>query len=287
MPLDNFKTELTDEQILKAAPSVFATAAAPTVSDKYVYVPSYQIVRDMRNMGFSPVRVREGKKRAPDGRQFALHEIRFRDLREGKSETRAPELGDLTPELILRNSHDRTSGIALDAGIFRLVCLNGMTVADQHFSVRVKHYGNKARELVHEGAGELVNHFGEVIDTCKYWSKIELTDDQMREFAKKAIEARDVTTEIDPTTILTPRRWNDTKPTLWNVFNRAQENFTNGNVWGRRSTGHVRHINRITSLARDVDLNRKLWTAAAEMAESIQPRSNGTPVVKSAASELV
>jgi hypothetical protein len=54
---------------------------------------------------------------------FQRHMVRFqrRDV--------VAEVGDYAPEVILLNSHDRSSGYQLHAGLFRFVCRNGMMVA--------------------------------------------------------------------------------------------------------------------------------------------------------------
>ena len=54
---------------------------------------------------------------------------------------------------------------------------------------------------------------------------------------------------------------------LWRVFNRAQENITNGYMLGRTGQNRVRALNRITSLRTDMDFNSGLWELAQATAE--------------------
>lgn len=269
MPFDQ---PLSDDQIREQAPSVFATHAADGVSDRYAYLPSYTVLRQMRTMGLQPVAVAEGRKKAPEGRAYAMHQIRFRKVGDRDWANETKELGQLVPEVILRNSHDRTSPLDFSAGIRRLVCLNGMTVAQQEMTVKVRHVGRNTADQVYSGVAQIINRFGEVIDTAKYWRSIKLTPLQLDQFAQRALQIRGTSLSAETARVLRPTRWQDEGRDLWNVFNRAQENLTKGNVRGQNVHGQRRLISRITSLSADIDLNRKLWGAAAELAEEISPR---------------
>lgn len=264
MPFDGF---LNDDAIRAKAPSVFATHAAAGVSDKYAYLPTYQAVRDMRLMGLEVVSVREGFKRSVEGRNYAIHELRMRrpgDVSQGR------ELGDLFPEAILRNSHDRSSNYSLGAGIHRLVCKNGMTVADHAFTVNLRHIGRNQADKLHAGVQMIMGNLPKVLDIANEWNGIKLSSYQMFDFAKKATELRGTSIAIDPMQVLHRRRWNDEGDSLWSVFNRVQENFTKGGLRGRGTNGQRRAISGIRTLSADVDFNKKLWTAASELAAEVK-----------------
>jgi hypothetical protein len=266
MPFDG----LTDDQIRQAAPSVFATHASSKVSDRYAYLPSYHVVRSMRSLGFQPVEVRQGVKKAPDGREYAMHEIRFEKAGvDWANQTK--ELGMIVPQALFRNSHDRTSGADMSAGLKRLVCLNGMTVMDSDMRFSVRHTG---RELTGNFLGavqSITSQFARVVEVAKRWQKIELSPDQTRAFAMKALELRGTTIEVPEQHVLWSRRALDNGADLWSVFNRAQENMTRGGAQGRSAKGAWRAVQGIKSLAVDIDFNKKLWSAAADLAETVQP----------------
>lgn len=42
-----------------------------------------------------------------------------------------------------------------------------------------------------------------------------------------------------------------------------------GNVSGRTAQGRARKLNKVTSLVSEVDLNRRLWSAAAAIADEV------------------
>lgn len=268
MPFDQPR-ELTDDDIRRLAPSVFATAPAPTVSDRYSYLPSYPVLRSMRLMGLVPTQVREGRKKNPDGREYAMHEIRFRKV-DDDTANKTRELGMLVPEALLRNSHDRTSPLDLQAGISRLVCLNGMTVMDSGFHVKLRHAGTNPG-MVQDAVQTIVSSFGRAIDKAKEWAAIPMAIQQQLDFAMVALDIRGTALAIEPQRVLAARRFDDRGNDLWNVFNRVQENMTKGGILGMSATGRnrMRTLGAVQTLKADIDLNRKLWAAAQSFAASV------------------
>jgi len=102
-----------------------------------------------------------------------------------------------------------------------------------------------------------------------------MTPELARRFGQKALEIRGTSLDVRPERVvanLHTHRWEDRDPSLWNLFNRAQENLMRGDMRGVSGAGRVRRLKRITSLSSEVDLNRKLWLAAAAMAEEVKPR---------------
>lgn len=267
---------LTDDEIRAAAPSVFATKPAPGVSDRYAFIPSYPIVRQLRTMNIFPVKARESLKRAPEGRQFAYHELRFRKmasltdrLESTYEDTR--HLGTLVPEIVLRGSHDRTSAYAFSAGVERLVCFNGMTAMVEGFAFVIKHAGRHVPDQVHQAATAITGNFHRIGETADAWSKIEMSPEMRRRFGEAALKIRGSSLAVDPLVVTASHRSIDDPNTLWNVFNRAQENLTKGGLVGRNPHGHANSMRAIKSLVVDVELNKGLWTLAKDFADDLSP----------------
>jgi hypothetical protein len=53
----------------------------------------------------------------------------------------------------------------------------------------------------------------------------------------------------------------------------VQENIVKGGVSGTTASGRRASLKRISTLAADVDFNRKLWTAASDLAAEVKPVS--------------
>jgi Domain of unknown function (DUF932) len=263
---------LNDAEIREIAPSVFADVAAPATSSRYAYVPSYQILREMRLLGLEPVSVREGKKKQPSGRSFAMHQIRFRRADHMAAVAEAG-MGGLIPEVIFRNSHDTTSPASFEAGAERVACLNGLTFPDQSFGgFKVRHTGSPSKRYdeLHAGMSMLLGKLDLTLQVARFWKSIELSVEQMRQFAERAVTIRGSALSLPVEQVLMVRRPEDASPDLWNVFNRAQENLTRGGLAGHTRTSRRAHLKPISSLVVDVDFNRKLWTAASLLAGEVK-----------------
>jgi hypothetical protein len=262
---------LSDDEIRHIAPSVFAIRPAPGVSDKYAFIPSYPIVRQLRTMNIFPVKVREAQKRGSSGRLFAYHEIRFRKLDTDNFAEQTKHLGMLIPEVILRGSHDRTSAYAFSAGIERLVCMNGMTAMVNGFAFVIRHVGKNVPDQVHEAATAITGNFHRIGEVAEAWSKIEMSPEMRRRFGEAALKVRGTSITVDPMVVTASHRQLDDPNTLWNVYNRAQENLTKGGMVGRNTHGHVNSMRAINSLMADVELNKGLWLLASEFAGGSSP----------------
>jgi hypothetical protein len=262
---------LSDDQLREAAPSIFATQAGPDCSDRYAYLPSYQVVRELRNIGLIPINASEGRKKNPQGRAYAMHQITFR---RADYYSVAPELGELTPEVHFLNSHDRTSPLAFDAGLLRAICTNGMRTNDAKLgSFRVRHTGRNRVDEMHEGMKVLLAGLDRTVEVANAWAKIGLSPMQMDRFAESALEIKGTALSINPQRLLTARRYGDEGSNLWSVFNRVQENIVKGGVTGHTATGKNASLKKIGTLAADVDFNRKLWALATQVADEVKPQS--------------
>lgn len=89
---------LSDEQIFRTAPSVFANAAHDSRSERYTYIPTCEVVNGLRAEGFLPFMVCQAKSRIEGKTEFTKHMLRFRHDGQINSDT--------ANEIILVNSHD-------------------------------------------------------------------------------------------------------------------------------------------------------------------------------------
>ncbi len=130
LPKSRGAAALSDEELRRCAPSIFASQPIDTVSDRYSFLPTSSVLKGMRENGWLPVRAEQQSVRTEARRGFQKHLIRF---------ARAEHLGSweknqVRPEVVLLNSHDKSSAYQLHCGLFRLVCSNGMVVSDARFT---------------------------------------------------------------------------------------------------------------------------------------------------------
>lgn len=262
------RVPLTDEQIMRVAPSVFADQPHESRGERYAYIPTSRVVQGLRNEGFLPMAVGQSRTRVPGKRDFTKHMLRFRH-RDSVDQI----VGQEVPEIVLLNSHDGTSSYQLMGGIFRLICSNGMIVGDTTSEVRVRHSGNILDNVI-EGSYEVINDIQRVIPVIDDWKKIHLTYEQRKAYAEAALglrwdadEAGNVQAPVSATSLLNPRRYEDRGDSLWHTFNVTQENLIRGGLRGKGSTGKRMTTRAVASVTENVKLNRALWSLTSKMAE--------------------
>jgi hypothetical protein len=205
---------LTNDQLMRTAPSVFATQPWDRMSAKYAFIPTIQVVEKMRSEGFVPVAASQSRTRIEGKQDFTKHMIRFRDVRNGDAPA-IRTLGSIYPELVLTNSHDGASAYKLDAGLFRLVCLNGMVVSDGTVSqINVRHSGSV--DGIIDAPYSIVEEFPKMLESVEKFSQLRLNEGQRAAFATAALELRYDAGEspITPAQVMRPRRLEDNDPTL-------------------------------------------------------------------------
>lgn len=261
-------TPLTMDEIRRAAPSAFAMEPYHDRSSRYAYIPTSAIIEGMLSNGFLPFQASQSRTRIEDKKEHTKHMIRFR------APNASLVVGDSFPEIVLINSHDGSSAYKLMAGIFRLVCSNGLVVADSMIdSVHIRHSGNVIAE-VSRGSVELVDHMPKCIDAIQRWKDIQLNAGEQAIFADSAHMVRfadsdgKINTPIQSNQLLKPRRYDDKGTDLWSTFNRVQENVIKGGLTARtpgaaRRTG----MREVKGIDQNVNLNRALWNLAERMAE--------------------
>jgi hypothetical protein len=225
------------------------------------------MLETLRGEGFVPYFAQQRTK-TEDKRAYAKHVLRFRH--EGYLVDHL-EVGDVVPEVVLLNSHNGSSSYRMLAGLFRLVCANGLVVGNSFEEVRVRHTGDVIGRVV-EGAYKVLAMSQKVIGKVAVWQSLPLSRERMFAFAKDAHALRfpePANAPIDPPRLLQARRRSDAEDqSLWGIFNRVQENLIRGGQYGTSITADGRRRNTrvrpINSIDRDTAINRALWDLAEQ-----------------------
>jgi len=177
----------------------------------------------------------------------------------------------------MTNSHDGFNAFQFKVGIFRLVCSNGLVIADEEFSdFKIRHKGytfDELRNVVNQAVKDLPNKV-EVLNKMK---AKELTQDEMNKLALDAMliragikpgskEAKKF--EYDEETIediLEPTRDEDKGNDLWRVFNVVQEKITQGGFSAALVGAKVRKVRKIKSFEKDLKINQDLFKLATAL----------------------
>lgn len=259
---------LSDNEMRRIAPSLFTPHAAPGVSDRYQYVSTIDVLNTMRKAGYEPVKAGQGTARKPDGGQYTRHVVRMmhRDFLDPSKRN----VGDVVPQVILQNSHNRTSAFHLGSGLERLVCSNGLAVPVAAMSgLRVLHNDVNIHDHILEGL-EYIREVTETIVTPQIEAMTAkvLSKAMQRDFAQavtvlKYGEVRD--DHVEP--LLAVRRGEDEGDSLWAVLNRIQENAVRGGYDAKDAAGRSVKAKPIAAIARDLDFNLDLWSLGAKVLE--------------------
>lgn len=254
-PLDN-------EALYAHVPSIFASEAHDSRSNRYVYVPTIDIVDGLRREGWQPFFAVQSVPRDGSRHGHAKHMLRLRrDDGIGKAEA---------AEVIIVNSHDGTSAYQMFAGMLRFVCTNSMIAGDRFEEVRVPHKGGIQDQII-EGVFTVAEDFPRLIEAAEIMKDTRLSQDEQRVFAEASLVARygEDESPVRPEQIINPRRREDVGPSLWNTFNVVQENIMRGGLDGCRQNaeGRIRRSRTrpINGIDQNLGLNRALWTLAEGM----------------------
>lgn len=262
---------LSDDQIARIAPSVFAAEKHESRSERYAYIPTIEVLNGLRREGFQPFSVSQGRSRIAGKAEFTKHMLRLRHADQSHLALKGGQVGEEVNEIVLINSHDGTSSYQMMSGVFRLICSNGMVVQTETLNdVRIKHSGDVI-QAVTQGAYDVLDGFGIIRDVTENMKALRLTAPEAMIFADAALSIKydeeDSPAPFAARELVRPRRREDTNPDLWTTFNVIQENLVRGGIAGRTADGRRTRTREVTAIDSNVKLNRALWTLAERMAE--------------------
>jgi len=266
--LDLEKSEfLNDAQIAEQAPCVFNENPSAEVSKHYTHIPTSKVINDMRTLGWDVVDAKEVKARKNSTRGFQKHLVVFRNpdvVINGKD-------GDTVfPQVLLTNSHDGKNAFTFTAGLFRMICENGLVISTSTFEdVKMRHMGYSFEELQVK-IKEMVEKLPLTVESMNKMQATELDQNEMVKFAKEAISTRFPEKElkrikIDFNQLLTPTRDEDCGSDLWSRFNVIQEKIISGD-FTYIAGGKVRKAREIKNFKQDQKINKDLFDLALEYA---------------------
>jgi hypothetical protein len=261
--------------IERVTPSVFATAPHESRSERFVAIPTSDVVQGLMRQGFVPMEARQGGSRDIGKRSFTKHLLRLRHPDMGAHEG----LGGLFPEVVIVNGNDGTSSYQIMAGMFRMICTNGLIAGDMFDMHRVRHTGRADQVIdnVIDASFRVISEVPQVVDAAQTMGALELTAGEQRAFATAALRLRwdgeDEQAPISADQVLAPRRMADNGADLWRTMNRVQEGLMRGGQRYRSDPsaanprGQRRVVGEVNGIDQNRTINRALWTLADEMAK--------------------
>lgn len=258
---------LTKDQIREIAPSVFTAKADKTSTSKhYVHIPTEKVIDDMATLGWGVVDAKQINARKRKGYQQHMVVFGNDDLRiDGKD-------GDtVMPRILMTNSHDGKNAFRFQAGLYRLVCSNGLVIADAEFAnLKIRHMGYDLSELS-TVINEIVEKLPLTVECMNKLQNKKVSEAQKVSFAKDALATRLSENQLknfstdDILAFLEPTREEDKGDDMWSVYNLIQEKLVHGMI--NYGVGiKQRKARKIKNFQQDMKLNQELYTLALSYA---------------------
>lgn len=261
-------TVLDREAIQQAAPQVYTDHPYDRTSKKYTFIPTYQIIDDMKSLGWEVCQAVAMKSSDKIQGKYGKHMIKFFNpnifISDGQGGVEA------YPQILIMNNHRGWGRFKFEIGVFRLVCSNGLVVKDKDMGTFVmRHLGysfDELKKLVNDAVVALPG----IVQKINTLSERVMTAKEQTEFAKQALQVRlgeeRECTDQEIRQILQSARKEDDGNTLWKVFNRVQEHLIGGGWELSGANGSSRKVRKITNMLKDVELNQKLWALTEQYA---------------------
>ena len=258
---------LTKENIASLAPSVFSTKPSSDVSSKYTHIPTEKVIDDMEQLGWKPIEAKQVKARKNSTKGFQKHLLVFRN---DDVVINGDDGDTVFPQILLTNSHDGKNSFQFQAGLYRMICSNGLVIADTQFeAVKMRHMGYTFEDLQIK-IKEMVAKLPLTVESMNKMKETILEETEILSFAREAIatrfnkeELRRI--EVDLKDLTFPIRKEDEGNDVWSVFNVVQEKLLTGD-FNYRAGGKVRKAREVKNFKQDMLINKRLFDVALEYA---------------------
>lgn len=245
------------DQLKRHVPSVFATGAHEDVSTRYGFASTAKILTALEQSGYVVVEARAYLRRDPARESFTKHMLRLRPA----GDIRKLAVGDVVPQVVLINSHDRSSLLHLLGGMNRLVCDNGLLVSTADFiePIKVRHTNNIIAEVM-ANVSKISADVGKVTEVIKRMSAVHINEKKQLAYARSALQLRNGGGGgINAAALLVPRRDADKGDSVWKVYNRVQENMIRGGIASMSANGRNTATRPVLGVNGDLSINAGLW----------------------------
>ena len=261
---------LSNEQLITVAPSIFSETPIEGVSSRYAFVPTHSVLDTFRDAGYYPIMASESKVRDSDNQGYQKHIVQFRSL----DNLLRPNASEEYADIVLTNSHNRTSSFIVDLAFFRIVCSNMLVVPSQTFSHHSIIHSGFNLSKVHDAINEVTSYIPTIQQEIEKYKTIQLSQGEQESLANAAIDIRfDKDTHIvNPKEFLQINRVDDEDNSLWTVFNRVQEAMIRGKVKGVNKHSNKSFTSKaISSIDATLKFNKELFSTVQMIADLKSP----------------
>lgn len=246
------------EQLHHAVPSAFQLNKSVDRSDKYEVISTPTIVDTLLNQGFAIDKAIQAKTRKDIWQGYQKHQIFF-DIPGYENTERKIQLRVV-------NSYNGGSRLLMYIGVYEFVCSNGLVRSSgQEEQFGIRHQGNQAKNFQVE-LNRLLCAIPNTVKSINKMSEKMLSEEDKMKFAVYALGLRWKVEDLpfNPQVVLSNWHPQQGENTVWNVFNRIQENLTQGFTYyhGRKR----KSFRKVSGIDTDISINQKLWQYAETLA---------------------
>jgi hypothetical protein len=239
-----------------------------THAARFHVVPTSVAIATLAAEGYVTTKASIMKPRKNSG-HYARHLVRMRHVN-------APNVSGAFPEIVITNANDGSASLRIMAGLYRIVCSNGLIVSAATIGAVSWRHSNphltpySVRERV-AALADATAKLGPMIDA---WQRIPLTLHQQEQFAARAMDLRGMPqdTPIRPYQLTVARRTEDMPENLWTIYNRVQENLSRPGISASRvrENGTRRRVSlrELRNIPQTLSFNTRLWELATEYANA-------------------
>lgn len=250
--------------------SINATSPHPSVSERYQFINTRDVLNTLEASGFRVHQVHAAKRAGNNG--YGAHIVRLHHVDARPVNISGSEV---LPQILLRNSHNRSMRFGLIAGAFRYACANGLIFGGTGTNYSLTHVGT-ASDAALEIAARAPSIVQQSIDSMQLLSGVNLTSQDARfEFASKAYlirfgeDSSKNEVELNARILLSSYRRVDDQTDLFTVYNRVQEKLIQGFrgrfVWNSESSQFdTTTAKKVSSVKELMRINVALFDLAKE-----------------------
>lgn len=251
---------LSEREIREKAPSLFTNEPNfNSVSNKYYFVNTLDVVREIQKFNWHVVQVDQSTVHDSSNDGYQTHLVKFVHLDDLLSNN------ENSVQLLLFNNHSGNKSMSISCGVYRACCANGMVCADSVFEeFKIRHIGDKEKDVA-EAIAKITAIKPKIMADIKAMESITLNEEEKLSFAKSALPIRfEEHLEVNPIDLLKAHRVEDRKSdNLYVTLNIIQENMIRGNITGvNKDTNRKFTSKPILSLIKDKIINKGIWEVA-------------------------
>lgn len=226
-------------------------------TQKYVGVNSQNLISELNKFDLIHTKSSFGMPRKEEKRGFQKHIMTFEH-----PDFKIDDHNKL--QLLVTNSHDGSTSLRFNLGIFRLVCSNGLVVGSNFYESRFNHSQGVLSSIDAE-VNKITNLVPSVMETVKRMAETPLTPEQIEQFQLEATRFRvEDDRAIPERNTFAPRRYLDRGHDLYKVYNVIQEVCMRGGLQ-HRIDGVFKSTRSVRGVEPTLKINQGLWDMASKL----------------------